>query len=235
MLELKGKAAVVTGATRGIGLAIARALAGEGARVVVAARRADEVERVAAALGGGALGVACDVRHAEQCERLMSQAVATCGRLDVLVNNAGLGVFAPVEEMSLEDWHRQFETNLDGVFYCCRAALPHLKRNGGWIVNIGSLAGKNPFAGGAAYNATKFGLLGFSEALMLEVRHAGVRVCCVMPGSVATDFAGGADAGSDWKLHPEDVARVVSDLLAFPERALPSRIEIRPTRPPRKG
>jgi NAD(P)-dependent dehydrogenase (short-subunit alcohol dehydrogenase family) len=171
----------------------------------------------------------------EQCERLMTRAVEALGRLDVLVNNAGLGVFAPVDAMSVEDWHRQIETNLDGVFYCCRAALPHLKRNGGWIVNIGSLAGKNPFAGGAAYNASKFGLLGFSEALMLEVRHEGVRVCCVMPGSVATDFSGDDGGGSDWKLHPEDVAQVVCDLLAFPERALPTRIEIRPSRPPRKG
>jgi NAD(P)-dependent dehydrogenase (short-subunit alcohol dehydrogenase family) len=136
--------------------------------------------------------------------------------------------------MSLDDWHRQIETNLDGVFYCCRAALPHLKRTGGWIINIGSLAGKNAFAGGAAYNASKFGLLGFSEALMLEVRHDGVRVSCVMPGSVATDFSGDPAAGGDWKLHAEDVAQVVSDLLAFPGRALPSRIEIRPSRPPKK-
>jgi 3-oxoacyl-[acyl-carrier protein] reductase len=169
------------------------------------------------------------------CEHLVAQTVEAFGRLDVLVNNAGIGVFAAVEALSVEDWRRQIATNLDGVFYCCRAALPHLKRNGGWIVNIGSLAGKNPFVGGAAYNATKFGLLGFSEALMLEVRHQGVRVVCVMPGSVASDFSGDAAAGSEWKLHPEDVAQVVGDLLAFPERALPSRVEIRPTRPPRKG
>ncbi len=147
MLDLSGKAAVVTGATRGIGLAIARMLADAGASVVVAARRGEDVERVAASLAGNGLGVPCDVRDAEQCERLMSRAVAARGRLDILVNNAGLGVFAPVETMSLEDWRRQIATNLDGAFHCCRAALPHLKRNGGWIVNIGSLAGKNPFAG----------------------------------------------------------------------------------------
>ena len=239
MLDLNGKVAVVTGGTRGIGLATARILAECGAAVVVAARDERDVAKVAAELekvhGGRGLGVRCDVRRADECASLVATTFEKLGRLDILVNNAGLGIFAPVEALSLDDWHLQMETNLDGVFYCCRAALPHLKREGGWIINIGSLAGKNPFAGGAAYNATKFGLLGFSEALMLEVRHAGVRVCCVMPGSVATDFAGGADAGSDWKLHPEDVARVVSDLLAFPERALPSRIEIRPTRPPRKG
>lgn len=239
MLDLKGRVAVVTGGTRGIGLAISRMLAACGGTVVVAARRTADVDRVAAELGNGnggrALGVTCDVRRAEECERLVATALKAFGRLDILVNNAGLGVFAPVEAMRPEDWHLQIETNLDGVFYCCRAALPHLKRQGGWIINIGSLAGKNPFAGGAAYNATKFGLLGFSEALMLEVRHAGVRVSCVMPGSVATEFSGEETAGANWKLHPEDVAEVVRDLLAFPVRALPSRVEIRPSRPPQKG
>jgi 3-oxoacyl-[acyl-carrier protein] reductase len=235
MADLNGKVAVITGATKGIGLATAHALAGVGATVVVAARHGEDVSRVASELGGRALGVPCDVRSLAECEHLVAETVRACGRLDILVNNAGLGVFAPVEGMRVEDWHRQMETNLDGVFYCCRAALPHLKRDGGWIINIGSLAGKNPFAGGAAYNATKFGLLGFSEALMLEVRHDGVRVCCVMPGSVATDFSGEAATGVEWKLHPEDVARVVRDLLAFPERALPSRVEIRPSRPPKKG
>jgi 3-oxoacyl-[acyl-carrier protein] reductase len=234
MPSLDGKVAVVTGGTRGIGLAIARTLLEDGAAVAVAARSVEDVKRAAEGLGTRALAVPCDVRRADACHDLMARTVGAFGRLDTLINNAGLGVFSPVESMSLEDWHRQIETNLDGVFYCCRAALPYLKRQGGWIINIGSLAGKNPFAGGAAYNASKFGLLGFSEALMLEVRHEGVRVCCVMPGSVATDFSGDPSAGADWKLHPEDVARVVRDLLAFPERALPSRIEIRPSRPPKK-
>jgi 3-oxoacyl-[acyl-carrier protein] reductase len=234
MDDLTDRVAVVTGGTRGIGLAVSRTLAQAGVAVVVAARGERDVERVTGELGPRALGVACDVRRVEECDRLVARAVERFGRVDILVNNAGLGVFAPVEAMSLEDWHRQVETNLDGVFYCCRAALPHLKRAHGWIINIGSLAGKNAFAGGAAYNATKFGLLGFSEALMLEVRHDGVRVCCVMPGSVATEFSGDAAGGLDWKLHAEDVAQVVRDLLAFPARALPSRIEIRPARPPKK-
>jgi NAD(P)-dependent dehydrogenase (short-subunit alcohol dehydrogenase family) len=232
MADVSGRVAVVTGGTRGIGLAIARALGQGGAGVVVAARREDDVARVAGELGPPALGVACDVRRIEDCERLVVRTVENFGRLDILINNAGLGVFAPVEAMSPEDWHRQIETNLDGVFYCCRAALPHIKKARGWIINIGSLAGKNAFAGGAAYNATKFGLLGFSEALMLEVRHEGVRVSCVMPGSVATEFSSGG--GGEWKLHAEDIAQVVSDLLAFPDRALPSRIEIRPSQPPKK-
>ncbi len=237
MLDLSGKAAVVTGGSRGIGLAIARTLAAHGAAVAVAARGQADVEGAAASLNGAdagrALGVACDVRRWEDCEALIARTLSAFGRLDVLVNNAGLGVFEPVETMSLDDWRRQIATNLDGVFHCCRAALPALKRSHGWVVNVGSLAGKNAFAGGAAYNASKFGLLGFSEALMLEVRHDGVRVTCVMPGSVATEFGGEATEGAAWKLHPEDVAEVVRDLLAFPARALPSRVEIRPSRPPR--
>lgn len=237
MLNLVGRVALVTGGSRGIGRAIARMLAEHGAAVAIGARSEAAVSRAVAEIGalnqGRTAGMPCDVRRWEECERLIGHTVAAFGRLDVLVNNAGVGVFAPVEAMSLEEWHLQIETNLDGVFHCCRAALPHIKRAEGWIINVGSLAGKNPFAGGAAYNATKFGLLGFSEALMLEVRHAGVRVCCVMPGSVATEFSGDETTGADWKLHPEDVAEVVKDLLAFPARALPSRVEIRPSRPPR--
>ncbi len=239
MLELDGKAAVVTGGSKGIGLAIARMLAEHGAAVTIGARNRDEVDAAVLELKGSrsgrAHGVACDVRRSEDCERLIAEAVQAFGRLDVLVNNAGIGVFTSVEETSEETWRAQLATNLDGAFFCARAALPLLKRQGGWIVNIGSLAGKNAFAGGAAYNASKFGLLGFSEALMLEVRHAGVRVTCVMPGSVGTSFGPGRHAAEEWKLTPEDVAEVVRDVLAFPERALPSRIELRPTRPPEKG
>ncbi len=238
MPELNDKVAVVTGGSRGIGLAVARALAAHGAAVVIGARTSADVERAHAAVAslndGRSDGIACDVREPEDCERLIGRAVERFGRLDILVNNAGVGIFEPLESMSLEDWRLQLGTNLDGVFHCCRAALPHLKATGGWIVNIGSLAGRNAFAGGTAYNASKFGLLGLSEALMLEVRHQGVRVTCVMPGSVATEFGTGAADGGEWKLHAEDVAQVVLDLLAFPARALPSRVEIRPSRPPGK-
>jgi 3-oxoacyl-[acyl-carrier protein] reductase len=237
MANLEGKAAVVTGGTRGIGRAIVEVLLGAGASVVVGARTEADLRATVEDLGdnhpGRVDGAPCDVRRPEQCRALVERAVDRFGRLDVLVNNAGVGRFTAVEEMSDEVWKQQLETNLDGVFYCSRAAIPHLKRSGdGWIVNVGSLAGKNAFAGGAAYNASKFGLIGFTEALMAEVRHDGIRVTCVMPGSVATDFRSGDAA--DWKLQAEDVARVVGDLLAFPARALPSRVEIRPTRPPRK-
>jgi 3-oxoacyl-[acyl-carrier protein] reductase len=239
MPELKGRAAIVTGGTQGIGRAIARALVGAGADVTIAARTRADVERVAAELTaagpGRARGAVADVSRYQDCRRLVGEAATAFGRLDVLVNNAGVGLFKPVVEMEPEDWDRVMRTNLDSLFYCSREAIPHLRRAGaGWIINIGSLAGKNAFPGGAAYNASKFGVIGFSEALMQEVRHDGIRVSYIMPGSVATDFGGGAGSGDAWKIQPQDIAEIVLDLLAFPGRTLPSRIEVRPSMPPRK-
>jgi 3-oxoacyl-[acyl-carrier protein] reductase len=233
MAALNGKVAVVTGGTRGIGRAIARALLDEGARVVVGARTESDVERVAEELGDGARGVVCDVRDPADCQALVDAATESFGGLDILVNNAGVGIFKSVEELSVEEWDRVQETNVSGVFYCSHAAIPRLReRGGGWIINIGSLAGKNAFPGGAAYNASKFGLIGFSEALMQEVRHDGIRVTYIMPGSVATPGFGSGEG--DWKIQPEDIGRIVLDLLAMPERTLPSRVEVRPSRPPKK-
>lgn len=242
MAEHGGRTAVVTGGSRGIGLAIAEALTAAGANVVIGARTASDVEQAAARLnhGGGqgrALGVPCDVRSQQDCERLVAAAVEHFGGLDILVNNAGVGHFAPVAEMDPADWRSVIETNLDSLFYCTHAALPHLAARGtSWIINIGSLAGKNAFPGGAAYNASKFGLIGFSEALMQEVRHDGVRVSYIMPGSVATEFShpSGRGGEDEWKVQPADIAQIVMDLLAMPERTLPSRVEVRPSRPPRK-
>jgi 3-oxoacyl-[acyl-carrier protein] reductase len=236
---LTGKVALVTGSTKGIGRAIAGDLVQAGANVVLSSRTVADVAAVArdlAAAGpGGAHGIPCDVRDPEACRTLVAGTVAHFGGLDILVNNAGLGRFAKIQEMDPEDWETQIRTNLDGVFHVSRAAVPHLVAGeGGWIFNIGSLAGKNPFSGGVAYNATKFGLTGMSEAMMLDLRHEGVRVACIMPGSVNTHFFGGEPGpDGDWKLQPQDVSRVVMDLLGFPDRALPSRIEIRPSRPPR--
>jgi 3-oxoacyl-[acyl-carrier protein] reductase len=230
-MALTGKVAVVTGGTKGIGRAIGEALLGEGVRVVVGARTEADVRSAAEEMGADARGVVCDVRRADDCARLVETAVAAFGGLDILVNNAGVGVFAPVAELTVDDWDRVVETNLSGLFYCTHAAIPHLKqRGGGWIINIGSLAGKNAFPGGAAYNASKFGLIGFSEALMQEVRHDGIRVSYIMPGSVATP--GFSEA--DWKIQPEDLGQIVLDLLATPDRTLPSRVEVRPSRPPKK-
>jgi len=168
---------------------------------------------------------------------MVSEAVAEFGRLDILVNNAGIGAFEAVEDMAVETWDAVIETNLSGVFYCTHEAMPHLKSaNGGWVINIGSLAGKNAFPRGSAYNASKFGLIGFSEALMQEVRYDDVRVSYIMPGSVATEFGGrNADEGADWRIASEDVARAVMDVLSYPGRSLTSRIELRPSKPPRRN
>jgi 3-oxoacyl-[acyl-carrier protein] reductase len=185
-----------------------------------------------------AVGVVCDVRNQHDCEALIERAVQEFGGIDILVNNAGVGHFSSVRDMSPDDWRRVIETNLNSLFYCTHAALPHLAARGdAWVINIGSLAGKNAFPNGAAYNASKFGLIGFSEALMQEVRHDGVRVSYVMPGSVATDFShpdGKGRAEDEWKVQPEDIAEIVLDLVRMPSRSLASRVEVRPSRPPKK-
>ena len=239
MGSVKDKLAVVTGSTRGIGRAIAEALAGQGARVVVSARSSADVERAVGEMrqaGHDVRGKACDVRKCSDAESLMRFAAEGWGGLDILVNNAGIGIFGHVAEISPEEWDQVIDTNLTGVFYCCRAAIPFLRqRGGGYIINISSLAGKNAFPEGTAYNASKFGLEGFSEALMLDLRYENIKVSYIMPGSVATQFAGREPSERDaWKLAPQDVAQVVLDLLAHPKRALPSRVELRPFQPPQK-
>jgi len=239
MPDLRSKVAIVTGSTKGIGLAVAEALAGAGAAVVVTGRNAPEAEavarRVAGATGATTLGVGCDVRDPAACERLVADTVRTLGRLDVLVNNAGVGVMKPIAELTVDEFRLQIETNLGGVFYCTKAALPHLAASGdGWVVNVGSLASRNPFAGGTAYNASKFGLLGLTEATMLDVRQSGVRVSIVMPGSVNTGFGGREPLlERDWRLEPEECAQAVLHLLSYPREAHVSRIEMRPSRPPK--
>jgi len=232
---LSGKVAVVTGGSKGIGFAIARALAEAGAGVVIAGRTPGDLDRARAGIDGRVHPIEADVRDPDDAARAIEETVEQFGGLDILVNNAGVGAFEPVAEMSTGVWHDIIETNLSGPFYCCRAAIPHLKRRGGgWILNISSLASKNPFAGGAAYCASKAALNAFSEALMQEVRHDDIRVSCVLPGSVATGFGGrGTPDTAAWKIQPEDVARVVLDLLHMPARSLPSRVELRPSRPAR--
>ncbi|OGF17787.1 MAG: short-chain dehydrogenase [Candidatus Eisenbacteria bacterium RBG_16_71_46] len=233
---LDGKVAVVTGGNRGIGRGIVEGLRREGATVALTARDAGAADKAAREVGGGAIGLACDVRSYEQVQRLFREVAQRAGGLDVLVNNAGIGLFAPVADITPEDWRAVIETNLNGVFYCCHEAIPLMKqRGGGYIFNISSLAGKNPFANGTAYNASKFGLNGFSEALMMDVRYDGIRVSYLMPGSVATEFGRGATDKAGWALSPADVAEVVLDLLRSPKRALYSRVEMRPSQPPRRG
>jgi len=234
------KVAVVTGGTKGIGLGIADALLARGYAVAIGARKVAEVEAAGRRLEkkhpSRVLAVGCDVRREKDVEALMKGAEAEFGGIDVLVNNAGVGLFKLLEQMTLEEWNSIIETNVTGVFLCCRAAIPRLRaRGGGYIINISSLAGTNAFPQATAYNASKFGLNGMSEALMQEVRHDGIRVSYVMPGSVNTYFnAGTPDEARAWQLQPEDVARVVVGLLDHDPRSLPSRVEIRPSMPPRK-
>jgi 3-oxoacyl-[acyl-carrier protein] reductase len=241
MSTLTGKSAVVTGGSRGIGLAIARAFVERGGNVMITGTKEQPLADAARGLetavrGGSVMTQRADVRKYQDVERMLNAAASRFGGIDVLVNNAGVGVFSKVADMSVEQWHDVIDTNLTGVFYCCHAALPHLRtRGGGWIINISSLSGTNPFSDGAAYCASKAGLNAFSESLMQEVRHDGIRVAYVMPGSVNTGFSGQQPGGQDWKLAPEDIAEVVTDLVAHPSRSLPSRVEIRPARPPKRG
>ena len=229
----------MTGASRGIGRSIAEALVRSGAAVAICGRSAEgvhqAVQEMAEQMGSRVTGMAADVGRPEEVEALFRFADQSLGGLDILVNNAGVGVFRPVADLSLEEWRQTIETNLSGAFYCCREAMPRFRqRGGGFVINISSLAGKNPIAGGAAYNASKFGLNGFSEAMMLDHRYEGVRVCYVMPGSVDTGFGGHA-RGRDWMIAPEDIAEVVLAVLRMPERTLISRVEIRPAKPRKAG
>ena len=240
MVSLTGKVAIVTGGSRGIGLAIASALVAEGVHVAITGRDGRHLSaarpKIEAAGPGAVETLQADVRTAADVERVVAGTVARFGGLDFLVNNAGVGIFAEVADMTPGQWDEVIDTNLTGVFRMCHAAIPHLRtRGGGFIINISSLAGKNAFVGAAAYCASKAGLNAFSESLMQEVRHDGIRVSYVMPGSVATGFSNGDESkGADWKISADEVAEVVVNLLRHPARSLPSRVELRPTRPPRK-
>jgi 3-oxoacyl-[acyl-carrier protein] reductase len=240
MDSLNTKVAIVTGGSRGIGLAIASALVAEGARVVITGRSEAHLSAARPAIekaGPGALEtLPADVRSYEEVERIIAATATRFGGVDFLINNAGVGIFADVADMTPGQWSEVIDTNLTGVFNACHAVIPHMRRRGGgFIINISSLAGKNPFASAAAYCASKSGLNAFSEALMQEVRYDNIRVSYVMPGSVATGFMGGSESkGADWKVAPEEVAEVVVNLLRHPGRSLPSRVELRPTKPPRK-
>jgi NAD(P)-dependent dehydrogenase (short-subunit alcohol dehydrogenase family) len=236
MESLKSKTAVVTGGTRGIGRAIAEQLLREGTSVVICGRTADSTSRAVASMKhlGAIFGHAADVTRADEVRELFRTVDREFPRLDILINNAGEGTFRKVGDMTPEEWHRNIDLNLNGAFYCAHEALARFRSaGGGFIVNISSLAAKNAFTGGAAYNASKAGLNLFSEAMMLDHRYDKVRVCSVMPGSVATEFAGERAAADDstWKIAPEDVAEAVVTVLRMPERTTISRVEMRPSRP----
>ena len=235
-MELKGKRALVTGGTAGIGLAVVRALLRQQVAVALCSRTASQVEAVVKRLSGGGcriVGKVCDVGDPPQVKALIEFCRRELGGLEILINNAGVGIFAPVEQLTVAQWQTTIRTNLNGVFYCCHYALPLLLKSSGFIINISSLAGKNAFPGGAAYNASKFALTGFSEALMQEVRHQGVQVAYLMPGSVDTGFSSNkAQRDTSWKISVDDVARVVIETLSRSSTCLTSRVELRPPRPP---
>lgn len=238
-MNIENKIAVITGATKGIGRAIAEKLLSGGAKVFICARNKSEIKSASEDLSefGQIEGEVCDVRSESQVEMMLKECVRVFGGVDILINNAGVGFIGEtVEEISPDKFRQTLETNLFGVFYACHYALPLMKeRGGGYIINISSLAGQNPHPKMAAYNASKFALNGFSEALMQEVRQDDIKVSYICPGSVNTQFGG--DQPSDdkaWQLQPEDIAQTVLDLLNFAPNALPSKVEIRPSKPPKK-
>jgi len=238
-MKLTEKVVVVTGGTKGIGFAIAEKLVREGAKLFICSRTRSDLEQAIEKLSeiGEAAGKLCDVRVEEQVRAVLESCEKRFGGIDILVNNAGMGFFdKTVEDMFPDEFRQTLETNLFGVFYACHYAIPMMKqRGGGYIINISSLAGQNPHPRMAAYNASKFGLNGFSEALMQEVRHDNIKVSYICPGSVNTHFGGDTPADEKaWQLQPEDIADVVIDLLSMNERALPSKVELRPSKPPKK-
>lgn len=231
------KIALVTGGSRGIGWAAVEALARADYRVYFCSKNPDSVreaaDKLSGELGERVAGEAVDVRDQDQVDAYVRRVHDDAGRIDVLVNNAGLGHFGAVDELTGEQWREVIEVNLSGAFYFLRAVAPVMREQGeGFIFNVASLAGKNPFAGGAAYNASKFGMVGLSDAAMLDLRQDGVRVSAILPGSVDTDFHSRDER--DWMMRPEDVAQTIMDMLRFPPRTLLSRVEMRPTRPPKK-
>jgi len=235
---IKDKIAIITGCTKGIGRAIAESLLRSGAKVFICARNKQEIKKALEELNrfGQIQGEVCDVRSEDQVRQTLEVCERVFGGVDILVNNAGVGIMGKtVEEMSGEEFRQTLETNLFGVFYCCHHAIPLMKkRGGGYIINISSLAGQNAHPRMAAYNASKFGLNGFSEALMQEVRHDDIKVSYICPGSVNTAFGGDRPSEENsWQLQPEDIAQIVIDLLNMNSRALPSKVEIRPSKPPK--
>ncbi|WP_129716034.1 SDR family oxidoreductase [Pedobacter sp. SYP-B3415] len=235
MTTTTNKVALITGGSKGIGLGIAEALLQAGYKVAITSRSAESAGAAAQQLGDNenVLGLAADVKDLNSQQQAVREILDKWGRIDVLVANAGIGTFAPIDELDEEAWHDTIDTNLTGVFYSIKACVEEIKRNEGHIFTISSLAGTNFFQNGAAYNASKFGLTGFTQAVMLDLRKYNVKVCTIMPGSVATHFNEHTpDAEKDaWKIQPEDIGQLVSDLLKMHPRTLPSKIEVRPTLP----
>jgi NAD(P)-dependent dehydrogenase (short-subunit alcohol dehydrogenase family) len=239
MNTIENKIILITGGSKGIGYGIAESLINQNANVAVTSRHQEAAEKAAANLNkigkGEAWGLAADVRNSDDHQRVVDAVVKKWGKLDVLVANAGVGYFNSIETLTNQQWQETIDTNLSGVFYGIKASIEALKKSKGYIITIASLAGANFFAGAAAYNASKFGLVGFTQAVMLDLRNYGIKVTTVMPGSVATQFSGHEPGHADaWKIQPEDIGQIVVDLLKMNPRTLPSKIEVRPSMPPGK-
>ncbi|MBU2949511.1 SDR family oxidoreductase [Tamlana agarivorans] len=241
MNTIKNKVALITGGTKGIGYGIAEALLAQGVNVAVTSRSAEAANETAKLLNSSsysalAIGVKADVRDFGSQQNAVRKVLSQFNQLDFVIANAGLGHFGSIEELSIEQWQDTIDTNLTGAFYTIKASVEALKKSKGYFITISSLAGANFFAKGSAYNASKFGLTGFTQAVMLDLRQHGVKVSTIMPGSVSTHFNGNEpDAKDDWKIQKEDLGEMVVDLLKMNPRTLPSKIEVRPTMPPTKG
>ena len=236
-MDLKDKIAYITGGSKGIGYGVAEVLLRVGMKVAISGRGLEGVKQAAQRLGSGnnVLAIASDVSKLEDEKNAVQQIISKWGALDVVVANAGVGHFAPIDQISEEHWHQMIDTNLNGVFYTLKASVEALKRSKGYYITLASLAGTNFFANGAGYNASKFGVVGFTQAAMLDLRPYDIKVSTIMPGSVATHFNGHTPSAEDsWKIQPEDIGQLVLDLLNMNPRTLPSKIEVRPTRPDKK-
>lgn len=237
-MGLENKVAYITGGTKGIGFGIAKALAQAGLKVAVSGRKLEDVEKAKADLESvesvnseNVLAIASDVRNFEDEQKAVEQIVAKFDKLDVVIANAGLGKFAPIDQLSLEDWNAMIDTNLTGVFHTLKASVEQLKTNKGYYISIASLAGTNFFAGGAGYNASKYGVVGFTQAAMLDLREHDIKTTVIMPGSVTSHFNDHEPNENDsWKIQPEDLGQMVVDLLKLNPNVLPSKIEVRPTK-----
>lgn len=239
MQDLKGKVALITGGTMGIGYGIAEDMIKAGMKVAITSRSPDRAARAAETLNGiqadHCIGISADVKSMHDQQQAVAKCVEKFGKLDVLIANAGVGHFANIAELTVEQWEDTIDTNLSGVFYSVKASLSALQESKGYIITIASLAGTNFFATGTAYNASKFGLVGFTQALMLDVRNLGIKTSTIMPGSVSTHFNNRQPGPADsWKIQPEDIAQITMDLLRMNPRTLPSKVEVRPSQPPAK-
>lgn len=235
MNTLQQKVALITGGTKGIGYGIAQALLAQGMCVAITGRNLEKAQQVAQQLGENAIGLASDVTDYSSQERAVKTVLEKWGKLDVLIANAGVGHFASIDALSPEQWQQTIDTNLTGVFYSVKASLGAIKSSKGYIITISSLAGTNFFAKGTAYNASKFGLTGFTQALMLDLRNDDVKVTTIMPGSVSSHFGGRSpEDGKDWRIQPEDIGQITVDLLKMHPRTLPSKVEVRPSKTAQK-